>query len=105
VKVLVAGRTAQVLYAGSAPGNVNGFCQVNAVIPSGFPYGGNLPLIIQIGGVPGQTGVTVAVSGPPAPIPGAPQDPSATVNSNGQVVLSWTPPDSLATGFHVERQI
>jgi uncharacterized protein (TIGR03437 family) len=105
VTVQIAGRTAQLLYAGSAPGNVNGFAQINAVIPADLQYGGNLPLIVQIGAVSSQTGVTVAVSGPPAPIPGTPQNLTATVNSNAQIVLKWTPADSLATQFHVERQV
>jgi len=105
VTVLIAGRTAQLLYAGSAPGNVNGFCQINAAIPPDLQYGGNLPLAVQIGGVPSQAGVTVAVSGPPAPIPGAPQSLTETVNSSGQVVLPWTPADSIATWLHIERQI
>jgi len=105
VTVLIAGRTAQLLYAGSAPGNVNGFCQINAVIPADLQYGGNLPLVVQIGGVSSQTGVTLAVSGPPAPVPGAPQNPTASVNSNAQIVLTWTPADSLATRFHIERQV
>jgi uncharacterized protein (TIGR03437 family) len=104
VTVLIAGRTVQLLYAGSAPGNVNGFCQINAVIPADVQYGGNLPLVVQIGGVSSQTSVTLAVSGPPAPVPGAPQNPTASVNSSGQVVLTWTPADSLATQFHIERQ-
>jgi uncharacterized protein (TIGR03437 family) len=105
VTVQIAGQTAQLLYAGSSPGNVNGFCQVNAVIPPGLQYGGNFPLVVQIGGVSSQTGVTVAVSGPPAPIPGVPQNLVASVNSNAQVVLTWTPADSIATRFHIERQI
>jgi uncharacterized protein (TIGR03437 family) len=105
VTILIAGRTAQLLYAGSAPGNVNGFCQINAVIPPDLQYGGNLPLVVQIGGVSSQTGVTLAVSGPPAPVPGAPQNPTASVNSSAQIVLTWTPADSLATRFHIERQV
>src|ERR1039457_6587877 len=67
VTVLIAGRTAQLLYAGSAPGNVNGFCQINAAIPADLQYGGNLPLVVLIGGVASQSGVTLAVSGQPAP--------------------------------------
>jgi len=104
VTVQVAGRTAQVLYAGSAPGNVNGFAQINAVIPADLQYGGNLPLTVQIGGVSSQAGVTLAVSGPPAPIPGAPQSLSSSSNASGQIVLTWTPADGLAARFHVERQ-
>lgn len=105
VIVSIAGRTVQVLYAGSAPGNVNGFCQVNAVIPADMQYGGNLPLLLQIGGVSSQTGVTVAVSGPPAPIPGAPQNLSLAAKASGQIVLTWSAGNAVATRFHVERQI
>jgi uncharacterized protein (TIGR03437 family) len=49
VSVQIAGQAAQLLYAGAAPGNVNGFAQINAVIPAGLAYGGNLPVVIQIG--------------------------------------------------------
>jgi uncharacterized protein (TIGR03437 family) len=105
VTVLIAGRTAQLLYAGSAPGNVNGFAQINAVIPADLPYGGNLPLVVKTGGVASQSDVTLAVSGPPAPIPGVPQGLSASSNASGQIVLAWTPADGLAARFHVERQI
>ena len=105
VTVLIAGRTAQLLYAGSAPGNVNGFAQINAVIPSDLQYGGNLPLVVKIGGIASQSGVTLAVSGPPTPIPGAPQSLAWSPNASGQLVLTWTPADGLAARFHVERQI
>jgi uncharacterized protein (TIGR03437 family) len=105
VTVQIAGRTVPLLYAGSAPGNVNGFAQINAVIPADLPYGGNLPLVVKIGGVASQSGVTLVVSGPPAPIPGAPQSLSASSSASGQIVLTWTPADGLAARFHVERQI
>jgi uncharacterized protein (TIGR03437 family) len=104
VTVVIAGRTVPLLYAGSAPGNVNGFAQINAVIPADLQYGGNLPLAVQIGGISSQTGVTLAVSGPPAPIPGAPQSLTASLNASGQIVLTWTAADGLAARFHVERQ-
>ena len=60
---------------------------------------------MKIDGVASQSGVTLAVSGPPAPIPGAPQSLSASSNASGQIVLTWTPSDGLAARFHVERQI
>lgn len=104
VTVRIAGRLAQLLYAGSAPGNVNGFAQVNAVIPADLPYGGNLPLVVQIGDASSQAEITVAVLGTPAPLPGTPLAPSAAVNSANQIVVNWTPADGLATRFHVERQ-
>jgi uncharacterized protein (TIGR03437 family) len=105
VTVQIAGRTVPLLYAGSAPGNVNGFAQINAVIPADLQYGGNLPLVVTIGGVASQGGVTLAVAGPPAPIPGAPQSLSASSNASGQIVLTWTTADGLAARFHIERQI
>jgi fibronectin type 3 domain-containing protein len=104
VTILIAGRTAQLLYAGSAPGNVNGFAQINVVIPSDIQFGGNLPLVVKIGGVASQTGLTLAVSGPAAPIPGAPQGLSPSINASGQIVLGWTASDGLAARFHIERQ-
>ena len=104
VTVRIAGRTAQLLYAGSAPGNVNGFAQVNAVIPLDLEYGGNLPLVVQIGDASSQAEVTIAVFGPSAPVPGAPQTLSAVPNSSGQIVLAWTTVDTLATRFHLERR-
>src|ERR1017187_2680749 len=104
ITVQIAGRTAQLLYAGSAPGNVNGFAQINAVISADLQYGGNLPLVVQVGGVFSQSGVTLAVSGPPAPIPGTPQSVSSS-SASGQIVLTWTAADGLAARFHVERQI
>lgn len=61
VKVTVGGVQAQVLYSGAAPGNVDGFIQVNAVVPSGLAAGGELPLLIDIGGIPSQSGLTIAV--------------------------------------------
>jgi len=104
VVVRIAGRTAQVLYAGASPGNVTGFAQVNAMIPADLPYGGNLPLVVQVGEVSSQTGVTLAVSGPSAPVPEAPLSLAASSNSAGQPVVTWEPADSLAMRFHVERQ-
>jgi uncharacterized protein (TIGR03437 family) len=48
------------LYAGAAPGIVQGVVQVNVVIPSNAPTG-NVPLDVTIGGVTSPAGVTVAV--------------------------------------------
>ena len=63
VTVRIAGQKTQLLYAGSAPGNVNGFAQINVVIPADISYGGSLPLLVQIGEASTQTEITVAVSG------------------------------------------
>lgn len=102
ITVTIAGQNANVLYAGSAPGNVFGFAQVNAVVPANLAYGGNLPLLVQIGGNPSQTELTIAVSGPAAPIPGTPQGLSAALGLQ-TITLAWTLPDASAQRLHVER--
>lgn len=68
VAVTIGGIPAQVLYAGSAPGEVNGFAQINAVVPSDLQYGGNVPVVVQIGNITSQPGLTIAVAGSPAPL-------------------------------------
>lgn len=73
--VSIGGQPAPVLYAGMAPGIVEGISQINAIVPSSLPYGGDWPLAIQVGGVSSQAGVTVAVAGPPlSATPPAPDD-------------------------------
>jgi uncharacterized protein (TIGR03437 family) len=104
VSVQIAGQTAKVLYAGSAPGNVNGFAQINVVIPVGLQYGGSLPLVVQIGAASSQSEITVAISGAPAPIPNAPLGVSATTIPPNQIQVGWTAADALATHFHIEKQ-
>lgn len=60
VTATVGGVNAPILYAGPAPGEVNGVLQVDLTIPASVPSG-NQPLLIAVGGVPSQTGITVAV--------------------------------------------
>lgn len=50
---------ATVDYAGAAPGLVAGVMQINARVPSGIS--GDVPVSVNIGGNPAQTGVTIAV--------------------------------------------
>ncbi len=64
VAATIGGRTAQVLYAGAAPGIVNGFTQVNVVVPTDLTTGGLLPLEIRVGDVTSQQGITIAVKSP-----------------------------------------
>ena len=59
VKATIGGVSAEVVYSGPAPGEVNGVMQVNIGVPTGLT--GAQPLIITVGGVPSQAGVTVAV--------------------------------------------
>ena len=59
VSVTIGGTPATVLYAGTAPGGVAGFLQVNAVVPSG--PSGSVPIVLNVGNASSQAGVTVAV--------------------------------------------
>jgi uncharacterized protein (TIGR03437 family) len=60
VAVLVDGSPATISFAGEAPGLVSGVMQLNFQIPPGA-RSGNLPLVVSIGGVNSQQGVTVSV--------------------------------------------
>lgn len=60
VTVTIGGQTATPLYAGGAPGEVAGLMQVNVQIPNGIQTG-SVPLVVQVGSVSSQPGVTVAV--------------------------------------------
>jgi uncharacterized protein (TIGR03437 family) len=60
-KVTIGGVDAQVLYSGAAPGEVAGVVQINALVPATVAPGGAVPLLVAIGGVSSQSGVTVAV--------------------------------------------
>ena len=59
--VTIGGVNAQVLYAGSAPGEVDGVVQINAVVPQSVTPGIALPVLVTIGQAASQTGVTVAI--------------------------------------------
>jgi trimeric autotransporter adhesin len=61
VSVAVGGVNAQVLYAGAAPGEVEGVVQVNVMVPQSVAPGVALPVLVTIGSVTSQTGVTVAI--------------------------------------------
>jgi uncharacterized protein (TIGR03437 family) len=59
VSATIGGVTAPVGYAGPAPGEVNGVMQINLTVPAGMT--GAQPLVMTVGGVASQGGVTVAV--------------------------------------------
>ena len=61
VAVTIGGQAATVQYAGQAPYAVAGVMQINAQIPSGVPAGNAVPVVVQVGSVSTQAGVTVAV--------------------------------------------
>ncbi|HZT31714.1 MAG TPA: IPT/TIG domain-containing protein [Bryobacteraceae bacterium] len=59
VSVQINGQSAEVLYAGTAPGLVAGIIQVNARIPDGAS--GAVPVVVRVGGSVSQAGITAAV--------------------------------------------
>jgi uncharacterized protein (TIGR03437 family) len=61
VKVTIGGIEAPLQFAGSAPTAVAGLFQVNAVVPQGAPSGAAVPIVMSVGGVLSQSGVTIAV--------------------------------------------
>jgi uncharacterized protein (TIGR03437 family) len=60
VTVRIGGVQVKPLYAGAAPGIVQGVVQINAVIPTSLTAG-NQPIEITVGGVTSPSGVTVAI--------------------------------------------
>jgi uncharacterized protein (TIGR03437 family) len=62
VTAAIGGQTATVLYAGAAPTAVAGLMQVNVQIPAGIQTGAAVPVIVYVGGVAAQSGVTIAVT-------------------------------------------
>lgn len=60
VTASVDGQTATVSFAGEAPGFVSGLMQVNIQLPANTSSG-NVRVIVSVGGISSQTGVTVAV--------------------------------------------
>ncbi len=60
VAVQVGGQPASVLYAGDAPGEVQGMLQVNIQLPAGVT-GSNVPVMLTVGSATSKAGVTVAI--------------------------------------------
>ena len=60
IAVLVNNQPATFTFAGEAPGFVSGVLQVDVTIPPGVPSGA-IPIMVLIGGVSSQAGVTVLV--------------------------------------------
>jgi uncharacterized protein (TIGR03437 family) len=61
VAVTIGGQFVTPQYAGQAPNAVAGVMQINAQIPSGTQAGNAVPVVVQVGSVSTQAGVTVAV--------------------------------------------
>jgi uncharacterized protein (TIGR03437 family) len=61
ILVTIGGTSAVVQYAGQAPNTVAGVMQINAQIPSGTQAANAVPVVVQVGSVSTQAGVTIAV--------------------------------------------
>jgi uncharacterized protein (TIGR03437 family) len=61
VEATIGGIQATVQYAGSAPGEVAGLLQVNAIVPPGATPGSAVPIVVSVGGVLSQAGATISV--------------------------------------------
>jgi uncharacterized protein (TIGR03437 family) len=61
VRATIGGQPAQVQYAGGAPGEVAGLMQVNVQMPVGIQTGNAVPVVLSVGNVSSQIGVTIAV--------------------------------------------
>jgi uncharacterized protein (TIGR03437 family) len=59
--VTIGGAAATVSYAGPLVGSMVGALQINCVIPAGAVTGIGVPLVVTIGGVDSQDGVTLAI--------------------------------------------
>jgi uncharacterized protein (TIGR03437 family) len=57
----IGGLDAQVISAGGVPGLAAGFFQVVVQIPDGVATGDAIPVVITVGGVPSQQGVTLSI--------------------------------------------
>jgi uncharacterized protein (TIGR03437 family) len=65
VSVTMGGVPAQaqnIVYSGAAPGSVEGLTQINVLIPATVTPGPTVPIVVTIGGVSSQTGITVSVN-------------------------------------------
>lgn len=61
VTVRIGNIDAPVVYAGGAPGLINGLIQINARVPATATLGAAVPIIVRIGTVDSIAGVTVAI--------------------------------------------
>lgn len=62
VTVTIGGANAPVKYSGAVSYSITGLTQINAIVPSGLAAGQlQLPILVSIGGVESQSGVTIAI--------------------------------------------
>jgi len=61
VRVTIGGIPAPVSYSGAAPQAVAGLTQINVQVPAAAPSGPSVPVVVQVGTVQSQPGLTMAV--------------------------------------------
>ncbi|MBI2689919.1 MAG: hypothetical protein HYX27_26740 [Acidobacteria bacterium] len=61
VTVRINNVDAPVVYAGAAPGLIQGLIQINARVPAAAPLGNAVPIVIRVNNVDSPAGVTVAI--------------------------------------------
>jgi len=61
VSAQIGGVDAPVVSAGGTPGMAAGFFQVTVQVPDGAPAGDAVPIVLTVGGVASQPGVTVSI--------------------------------------------
>jgi uncharacterized protein (TIGR03437 family) len=59
--VTIGGQTAVVLGAQAPPGSVPGLIQVNVMVPATVTAGVALPVVVTVGGIASQAGLTMSV--------------------------------------------
>ncbi len=59
--VTIGGAAATVSYAGPLVGSILGLLQINVVVPASAATGQAVPLVVTVGGIAGQAGVTLSV--------------------------------------------
>ena len=104
VAVRIGGINAQIQYSGPAPGNVYGFSQINAVIPTNVISGNAVPVWIATGNATSQTDITLAISGGTGAAYPAPSALQASATSSSQISLSWTSSQPPSSNILIERK-
>jgi uncharacterized protein (TIGR03437 family) len=57
----IGGQATDVLFAGAAPGIVEGVIQVNLRVPQASQTGAAVPVLLKVGGSSSQSGITLAI--------------------------------------------
>ena len=95
ISVKIGGISANVLYAGAAPGAVAGVFQVNVKIPDSIQAGTAVPVLLTVGSFTSQPGITLTVSPPPVGLAGLTLSTNVAIGGtsvSGSVTLTGPAP-------------